>query len=71
MKRDCDKREEERVRAIMARLAELRLVEAILRKNKFTSDGGSASNRVLKIIGRMRKAEAEVKRLKERLDEDS
>lgn len=64
MKRDCDKREEERVRAIMARLAELRLVEAILRKNKFTSDGGSASNRVLKIIGRMRKAEAELKRLK-------
>lgn len=64
MKRDYDKWEEERVRAIMARLAELRLVEAILRKNKFTSDGGSASNRVLKIIGRMRKAEAELKRLK-------
>ena len=69
MKRNYDKWEEERVRTIMARLAELRLVEAILRKNKFTSDGGSASNRVLKIIGRMRKAEAEVKRLKERQDE--
>ena len=71
MKRNYDKWEEERVRAIMARLAELRLVEAILRKNKFTSDGGSASSRVLKIIGRMRKAEAEVKRLKERLDDDN
>ena len=69
MKRNCDKWEEESVRAIMARLAELRLVEAVLRKNKFTIDGGSASNRVLKIIGRMRKAEAEVKRLKERQDE--
>lgn len=69
MKRNCDKWEEESVRAIMARLAELRLVEAVLRKNKFTSDGGSASNRVLKIIGRMRKAETEVKRLKERQDE--
>ena len=69
MKRNCDKWEEESVRTIMARLAELRLVEAVLRKNKFTSDGGSASNRVLKIIGRMRKAEAEVKRLKERQDE--
>ena len=69
MKRNYDKWEEERVRTIMARLAELRLVEAVLRKNKFTSDGGSASNRVLKIIGRMRKAETEVKRLKERQDE--
>ena len=69
MKRNYDKWEEESVRTIMARLAELRLVEAILCKNKFTSDGGSASSRVLKIIGRMRKAEAEVKRLKERVDE--